>query len=179
MKLETMANSGMKTAIAVIGVVASLAILGSTLYVYYAAKETSGPELSASEVSADAEVIAALRTLCEAQLAYHAERGEYAIEIAPLFNYPGVTAEMVDADTAERAYQGYVFRGVEKYFDGRVNTKTDFVIVAEPARYESPGAMTYAIGPKGIVLASDQGGERVTNISQVGSDWSKIATDAP
>jgi hypothetical protein len=127
-----------------------------------------------TESERQGDVIDAVRAFAAAQTQFKARYGSYAVQPMSLMGVGDVDGDMGTASSPIMAYQGYYFIFPMKYGAGNVNFSKDFVLVAQPAEYGATGRLTYAVGPKGIVLKKDLGGVEVTNVSQIDATWKQV-----
>ncbi len=111
----------------------------------------------------------ALKDYVTAQLAWHEANGRYTYELEVL---EGLPPGMAAASSPDSGYHGYYFTQVELNGSVPMNYEHEFVLCAVPCEYGVSGTRTFAIGPKGIVLANDNGGKPVINATGfTGGAW--------
>lgn len=128
-------------------------------------------EQGTEESVADAEqvVIGALERYAGAQARHHASAGRYATSLAALEGLPdGMSG--ADFGAASADFHGYLFIAVEMNGATPMDYRKDFVLVAFPAYYPASGSRSFAIGPKGIVIAKDGHWTPVVNATEL-SSW--------
>ncbi len=117
--------------------------------------------------------IAALKKYAEAEMAYMKIHKQYSNAAMDLVSAGLLSADIAKANVPAPGfdYHGYYFVHVRKQADAYVDLTTGFVICAAPIRYKVTGLYTYVVGPTGSVLAKDNGGQAVTNASEVDGTW--------
>ncbi|NOY00882.1 MAG: hypothetical protein GXP30_14295 [Verrucomicrobia bacterium] len=124
-------------------------------------------------VSNETAVTDALRDYVKAQTIYKSNNGHYARTLSDLELPAEMKLADMDAFTSGdnksfngKGYKGYTFAHVPKNGTQGMNYEKDFVLCAFPALYHMTGLHTYAIGPKGIVLQSNNNGLPVHNATE-------------
>ncbi len=119
-------------------------------------------------------VIAALKTVADAQSRYKEMRGTYAPFMELLLGEGLVNGEIGTATDALMAFEGYYFIGLKKQGQGSVDLRTGFVFAAVPAEYGGDTKDTFVVGPTGRVFSKDIGPEPIWDAAQVDASWREV-----
>ncbi len=125
------------------------------------------------ESGATADVVVdAMQSYARAQRSYFIRHGRYVRGLSELSDLP---PGMLEADLANPGadFHGYLFGSVERNGATQMDYGKDFVLVAFPAFYPVSGQQSYAIGPKGIVIAGDSHGAPVFNATELAA-WHPV-----
>ena len=125
-------------------------------------EKATGEEVGASEDV----VVDAMQSYARAQRRHFASHGRYSRQLSDLSGLPSGMAE-ADLASPESDFHGYLFGAVEMNGATQMDHGQDFVLVAFPAFYPVSGRQSYAIGPKGIVIAGDSHGVPVYNATEL------------
>ena len=129
-------------------------------------------------VGASTDVIVdAMQSYAEAQRNHFASHGRYSPELSGLSGLPPGMAE-ADLTSPQADFHGYLFTSVAMNGATSMDYGKDFVLVAFPAFYPVSGQRSYAIGPKGIVIAGNTNGTPVRNATEL-SVWRPVTNGRP